>query len=523
MEEKKLSVEAYKALEDIVGPEYITDSPPILESYCCAPMNEPIFGSKFAPFRPLAVILPGNAEEVQAIVKVCNRFKIKFKAHSTGLGAYGISGKEPFLIIDLRRLNRILLIDEKNMVAVVEPYVSHCELFYECIKKGLRFNGLGAGPSASVVASSACHDGSGFHNLSAHYDGQNVLGAEWILPNGELIRLGSMATSSGWFTADGPGLNLRGVLRGRVGNNGGLGVITKIAVKLAPWYGPPKLNVKGNPPLYECETPENFRLYVVAFPSAEPLVEFLRLIEEEQIAFGAYKLPLGTMTFIQVTTESNDQAWELYNMKKDIVEKCNHSVIVLLDAISPKEIELKEMCLRKLLEIVKGEILPLDRREESALLVQLLIGLGTFRESFRPAGAFAVVSMYDSAYEACVRLTELMTEKLLKFAEEGKIVYKEGQYWLSPFADQWCHLEQIFSYDSVDPESKKAVKELMSLNTDLMIKQGFGIPGDGFSVDDVLHNIAGPICLNYHLKIRAIKKALDPNLLSESLFYTTPR
>jgi len=63
-------------------------------------------------------------------------------------------------------------------------------------------------------------------------------------------------------------------------------------VKLAPWYGPPKLNVRGEPPLYEVELPENFRFYMVAFPSLGLLVEFLRLIEEEQIAFAAYKVPL---------------------------------------------------------------------------------------------------------------------------------------------------------------------------------------------------------------------------------------
>jgi glycolate oxidase len=221
MEERRLSEETYRALRDVVGPEYITDSPVILESYSFVWGNETLFGSRLAPFRPLAVVMPSSAEEVQAIVRLCNRFKIKFKAHSTGFETTALTAKEPYLAIDLRRLNHILLIDEKNMIAVVEPYVSHCELFYESIKRGLRFNALGAGPSASVAASSACHCGAGFHSVSSHYDAQNVVGAEWILPNGELIRLGSMATDSGWFAPHGPGLNLRAILRGVVGPNGG--------------------------------------------------------------------------------------------------------------------------------------------------------------------------------------------------------------------------------------------------------------------------------------------------------------
>lgn len=524
MKQQKIPEQAYRALEDIVGPEYITDDPAVLESYSFVFGNEGIFGSRLAPFNPLAVVMPGSAEEVQAIIKVCNRFKIKFKAHSTGFGQHALTAKEPFLSIDLRRLNRILLIDERNMIAVVEPYVSHAELFYECIKRGLRFNALGAGPSASVVASSACHDGSGFHCISSHFDGQNLLGVEWVLPDGEMIRLGSMATDSGWFTADGPGLSLRAVLRGRMGANGGLGVITKVAVKLAPWYGPPRLNVKGEPPLYECELPENFRLYVVAFPTIEPLVDFLRLIEEEQIAFAAYKLPLGGVTLIQVTTESNDKAWEKFRAKKEIVEKANYSVIVLLDAISPKEIEVKEECFRKILEKTGGEILPLDKQEESALLAQLLIGLGTFRESFRAAGSFSVAAFYDSNYDLCVKLAQFAERTLLKYAEEGKIVFLPGECWLSPFGGQWCHIEQVYGYDPVNPESVEATRELSSYILNSMLEQKFGLWGEGFiSFDDSVHNVAGSLCLNYHHKIRAIKKALDPNLLSESTYYTTPK
>ncbi|MEM2104794.1 MAG: FAD-binding oxidoreductase [Candidatus Bathyarchaeia archaeon] len=524
MNQQKMPEQAYKALEDIVGPEHITDDPAVLESYSFVWGNEKLFGSRLAPFRPLAVVMPGNAEEAQAIVKVCNRFKIKFKAHSTGFAVFSLVAKEPFLVIDLRRLNRILLIDERNMVAVVEPYVSHAELFYECLKKGLRFNALGAGPSASVVASSACHEGAGFHCISSHFDGQNLLGVEWVLPDGEMVRLGSMATDSGWFTADGPGLSLRAVLRGRIGANGGLGIITKVAVKLAPWYGPPRLNVKGEPPLYECELPENFRLHVVTFPSIEPLVEFLRHIEEEQIAFAAYKLPLGGVTLIQVTTESNDKAWEKYMAKKETVEKTNYSVIVLLDAISPREIEVKEECFNKILEKTGGETLPLDKQEESALLAQLLIGLGTFRESFRAAGSFLVASFYDSSYDSCVQLVEATEKTLLKYVEEGKIVFMPGECWLSPFGGQWCHLEQVYGYDAADPQSVKATQEITSFILQTMLKNKFGIWGDGVnSYDDSVHDQSGPLCLNYHLKIRAIKKAFDPNMLSDATFYTMPK
>jgi glycolate oxidase len=78
-----LSREAYRALEDIVEPENISEEPAVLDGYCFVRGNELHFDSRYAT-RPPAVILPGSTEDVQAIVKVCNRFKIKYKAHSSG-------------------------------------------------------------------------------------------------------------------------------------------------------------------------------------------------------------------------------------------------------------------------------------------------------------------------------------------------------------------------------------------------------------------------------------------------------
>ena len=102
-----LSREAYRALEDIVGRENISEEPAVLDGYCFIWANEVHFGDKFSA-RPPAVVMPGNTEEVQGIVKVCNRFNIKYRAHASGWEVPAISAKEPFLPVDLRRMNHIL-------------------------------------------------------------------------------------------------------------------------------------------------------------------------------------------------------------------------------------------------------------------------------------------------------------------------------------------------------------------------------------------------------------------------------
>ena len=141
--------DAYKELEDIVGSDNISDDPVILDSYAYQRLAELKFnGSKFGII-PEAAVLPGSTEEVQSIVKICNQYKIKAHPFSTGWGLFSAVRSEGTIQLDLRRMNRILEIDEKNMFAVVEPYVICSQLQAEAMKVGLNAHMIGAGASCS--------------------------------------------------------------------------------------------------------------------------------------------------------------------------------------------------------------------------------------------------------------------------------------------------------------------------------------------------------------------------------------
>ena len=75
---------------------------------------------------------------------------------------------------------------------------------------------------------------------------ENLLGMEWVTPEGEIVRTGSLGSGDGWFCSEGPGPSVRGICRGTLGSRGGLGVYTKCAVKLAPHFGPTEWNVDGH-------------------------------------------------------------------------------------------------------------------------------------------------------------------------------------------------------------------------------------------------------------------------------------
>ena len=68
---------------------------------------------------------------------------MKFKPFSTGWGLFSAPFAKDVISLDLRRMNRILEIDEKNMFAVVEPYVINVQLQAELMKRGLNTHMIG--------------------------------------------------------------------------------------------------------------------------------------------------------------------------------------------------------------------------------------------------------------------------------------------------------------------------------------------------------------------------------------------
>ena len=151
-----------------------------------------------------AVLLPGSTEEVQAIVRLCNKYKIKLKASSTFWAAMGYPSYDNTIQLDMRRMNRILEIDEKNMYAVIEPYINGATLQAEVMKRGLNTHIQGSGCSCSPLASVTGHAGGGPGNLyfGSHYE--NMLGIEWVMPNGDILGRARWAPDWAGFAVRGP-------------------------------------------------------------------------------------------------------------------------------------------------------------------------------------------------------------------------------------------------------------------------------------------------------------------------------
>ena len=111
------------------------------------------------------------------------------------------------LYLDLRRMNRIVEINEQNMYAVVEPYVITAQLQAELMKRGLHMNVKGAGANCTAMLR-----GHGHLDQSMGADDRNHLAVEWVTPDGEVVQLGSLGSTGEWFSGDGPGPSLRSLI-----------------------------------------------------------------------------------------------------------------------------------------------------------------------------------------------------------------------------------------------------------------------------------------------------------------------
>ena len=134
----------------IVGAENVINDPITLDGYSRDHSFTP-------PRKPLMVVKPKNADEVQGIVKWANQTRTPLVPVSSGLPHFrgdSIPGSEGAVIVDLSGMNRIIMMDRRNRVAVVEPGVTFSKLQPELAKEGLRLSmPLLPRTSKSVLAS----------------------------------------------------------------------------------------------------------------------------------------------------------------------------------------------------------------------------------------------------------------------------------------------------------------------------------------------------------------------------------
>jgi glycolate oxidase len=537
-------------LQGIVGKRNYSDDPGILETYRYSLSHTAIhLGPYFDIYTPrgAAVVLPGTPEEVREIVRLCNAQKVRFKASSTFWSAQGYPSEDDTVILDMRRMDRILDIDERNLFAVVEPGVIAATLQAEVMKVGLNTHIAGVGCSASILAGATSFFGSGPSNLygGMHFD--NLMAVEWITPTGDLLRTASAGAGLGWFSGEGPGPSMRGVARGFLGSKGAMGVYTKCSVKLFPWPGPRTLPVTGTVPAYQVDLGPQFRSYTLAFPSWRAWADSTQLIWEAGIGYVAHRQfnMFGRdlkYAMVKILTDPDRTLEDLLPLLEDpevqaATADMQRDFQIVIAGQTVRDMAWQEAALDLILARTGGwkvEAMLDPVIHDWSLLYLLRLGHKNLNLVFGGSydGAFGLLGPID--YGA-TRADEAAAFKLA-WEKKGAIVAAGGDCFMGPIGGQggggsglW---ENFTCFDSHDRSSTEGTLEFFRAVSAHMAKRGWGVGmeawnaaargSDGYATPkaerDAMHLAAPqPDAFRYQARLYA---ALNPNDLGDAYYET---
>ncbi|HWI85647.1 MAG TPA: FAD-linked oxidase C-terminal domain-containing protein [Sphingomonas sp.] len=210
--------EIVAALRAIVPGEGVIDSPDELRPFECDGLTA---------YRqlPLVVVLPETTAQVSAVLAWCHANGVKVVPRGSGTSLSG--GALPLadaVLLGLSKFNRVLDIDYQDRLAVVQPGVTNLAVTRAVEDAGFYYAPDPSSQIACSIGGNVAENSGGVHCLKYGLTTNNVLGAEIVLMDGEIVRLGGRQL-------DPAGMDLIGII---VGSEGLLGVVTEVTVRILP-------------------------------------------------------------------------------------------------------------------------------------------------------------------------------------------------------------------------------------------------------------------------------------------------
>jgi len=501
-----LSREVYAELEQVVGPRFISDKPWILAGVRAAQPSSPV-----RPPSPEAVLLPGSAEEVQQIVRVCNRHGIRYIATISSLIGFAYPTGPGTIILQLKRMNRLVEVNAQDRYAVIEPGVRHGQLRTELMRHGLTYPVAAVGPGGSVLANFACSSGDNHCQHGASRTNRYLLGLEWVTPEGELVRVGSLASDAGWFCADGPGPSLRGLIKGFVGQWSGMGVVTRIAIGLDAWRGPPQLPTEGRSPSYRMRLPADcHKTFVFKFPTLEQARDAMIAIGEAEIAQAVLKYFNASAALL--ATESANDFWELWDSGL-FQRELARPLYVFLSAWSPEELAYEERVLRDIIADFGGA--DVDERIQRIYSenMDFYILVGALQRVLRLGGGWAPCKLSGDSIGHMFEVGKAIPEFMQPFIEQQRILDAPDNWMIIPLEyGHGAHLELLVLYDRNQKDWGQVPMDFMRASLQADIRNGHHgtMPPRTAAGSAAL----GALYSNSHLWAGRVKEAFDPQRVS---------
>ncbi len=274
-----------KQLADISGKGNVTDEPEKTAVYTRDQSFSQVGKADYA-------VYPGSAEEVRKIVELAVKKNIPVVPRSSAVSLHGAGiPSEGGIIVDLKNMNRIVEINDRNWYAIIEPGVTFAQLQEELKSHGFRIAGpLPDPPSASVI-SSYMERNPVITAADFTFGSELIVSYTIVAPGGEIFTVGHPPLDNAPAGApDGPGLNFYRIFQGAQGT---LGIVTQMIIRVLP-------------------IPKAQKILFFPCSKIEETIDIIRKIQKKELGLECFALNNFNLAAMLVD-ETDEQAEPLKN------------------------------------------------------------------------------------------------------------------------------------------------------------------------------------------------------------------
>lgn len=484
---------AVAAFKEIVGAGNVLTSAEELTPYRKTMM--PVADDAHAP---AAAILATSVEQIRKIVGVCNKYKVPVWTISTGKNlGYGSAapGSRGQVVLDLKRMNRILEVNGDLGYALVEPGVTYQQLYDYLQERNLPLWMSCPAPSAIAGPLGNTVDrGVGYTPYGEHF--LFSCGMEVVLATGEVLRtgMGGVANSNTWQVFKwGFGPYLDGLF-----TQSNYGIVTKLGIWLMPAppaYKPFCIRFPDESDIVDIvETIRPLRISMIipnAIVIASTIWEAAVTVKRKDVFTGSGQIP--TEVLREVARKNNLGAWNVYAALYG----------------SPEQIDINWQIVKAFFaKHKKAEILTEKELGDNPVFryrADLMRGKPTLTEfglyNWRGGGG----SIWFSP------VSQAMGSETLKQMEMAKrIMARHGLDYVGEFIVGWRDMHHIIDvlFDKTNPQEVKAAHDCFGELLAEFSRAGYGTYRTNTAFMDKVADTYGPV---QRMVFRKLKRALDPN------------
>ena len=445
--------------------------------------------------RPDYVVYPETVEEVQQIVELANETNMPVIPLSSGLNFHGAAVPDHGgILVNLSRMNKIVMMDEKNLFVMIEPGVTYEQLQDYLMKRGYRIMvPFGVPPKRSVLTSYLERDPV-MAAPSFEHGNYLIMDTEIVLPTGELFKTGI------WSTSDKPGGPMgpvRTVLfRLWTGAQGTLGIMTKMCVHIHHLVNEQKV-------------------FFIPFEKLSDAIEPLKCIQRQEIGLECFLVNAFNLAAL------TNQDWEVPSSFPS-QKQPSESFAALKEALPPwtlviclqgaprhpaEKIAYEEEALRELCEglnVHLKESFSQCPGLERTIAQEILHPWGVLRK-FNYRG-----SVHDLNFMSPLKKVPEMESTIMKVCSSKKYDCGSiGGYLLPIERGRGIHCEFDLHCDPTDNQDRERVRDIWLESSKSLLNKGayFSRPYGPWA--EMMYNRSG----NYTKTLQEIKAEVDPRAI----------